>query len=306
MSRPLPPLNALRAFEASARHLSFTRAAEELFVTQTAISHQIKALEEYLGTQLFKRLPRKLLLTAAGVELLVVATRSFDQLSEVTEAIRHPQSSRKLTVSVTPAFGTQWLVPRLGRFWQQHPDVELQLHHSVLVSDFSDGVDMAVRAGHNANWPGVEAEHLMSLDLIPVCSPTLADGRKPPESLDQLVDYPLIHDDSYEDWVQWLLNAGVTDVNARRGPLLGDSSATIPAALSGQGLSLERTIFVNEHLESGRLVAPFTMSVHDTFCYYIVYPRGALANPVIAAFRDFLLSEKNRDQLDDSPTVTQD
>ena len=124
MSRPLPPLNALRSFEASARHLSFTRAAKELFVTQTAISHQIKALEEYLGTPLFKRLPRKLLLTPSGEELLSVATRSLDQLSEVSEAIRNPRSSKKLTVSVTPSFGTQWLVPRLGRFWQHHADIE--------------------------------------------------------------------------------------------------------------------------------------------------------------------------------------
>ena len=295
MSRQLPPLNALRSFEASARHLSFTRAGEELYVTQTAISHQIKALEEYLGAPLFKRLPRKLLLTEHGESLLRVASRCLDDIAVASESIRHPSSSRKLTVSVTPAFATQWLVPRLGNFWRQHPDIELQLHHSVLVSDFTDGVDMAVRAGPEANWPGVEAEQLMALDLIPVCSPTLADGRSPPTTLEELANHTLLHENSYEDWVQWLLNAGATDIDARHGPMLGDSTATILAALAGDGISLVRTAFIGDHLKHGRLVAPFKLSVRDVFCYYVVYPRGALMNPAVSAFRQFLFSEQSRD-----------
>ncbi len=209
MSRQLPPLNALRVFEASARHLSFTRAARELHVTQTAVSHQIKSLELYFGAQLFKRLPRKLLLTEQGESLLSVAGDCLDQIAEVSESIRNPQSSRKLTVSLSPAFATQWLVPRLGRFWRQHPDIELKLHHSVQLADFTDDVDMAVRVAHEAGWPGVEAEHLMTLDLIPVCSPVLIDGRTPPTTPAQLADYTLLHEDDYEGWVQWLLNAGV-------------------------------------------------------------------------------------------------
>jgi len=292
MSRQLPPLNALRAFEASARHLSFTRAARELHVTQTAISHQIKTLEQYLGAQLFKRLPRKILLTEQGESLLAIAGECLDQIAEVSESIRKPQSSRKLTVSITPSFATQWLVPRLGRFWRQHPDIELKLHHSVQLTDFTDDVDMAVRAAQEANWPGVEAEHLMTLDLIPVCSPVLADGRAPPSSPTQLADYTLLHESDYEEWVQWLLNVGVDNIEARRGPLLGDSTATILAAVNGEGISLARTVFVNDHLKSGKLIAPFAMCVRDLFNYYVVYPRYALNNPGVAAFRDFLFRER--------------
>ena len=292
MSRQLPPLNALRAFEASARHLSFTRAARELHVTQTAISHQIKALEQYLGAQLFKRLPRKIQLTEQGESLLAVTGKCLDQIAEVSESIRKPRSSRKLTVSITPTFATQWLVPRLGRFWRQYPDIELKLHHSVQLADFTDDVDMAVRAAQEANWPGVEAEHLMTLDLIPVCSPVLADGRAPPTSPTELADYTLLHESDYEEWVQWLLNVGVDNIEARRGPLLGDSTATILAAVNGEGISLARTVFVSDHIKSGRLIAPFAMCVRDLFNYYVVYPRYALNNPGVAAFRDFLFRER--------------
>ncbi|OED43207.1 hypothetical protein AB833_04340 [Chromatiales bacterium (ex Bugula neritina AB1)] len=296
MIRALPPLNALRAFEASARHLSFTLAAKELFVTQTAVSHQIKSLEEYLGTQLFKRLPRKLILTEQGAQLLYVATRCLDDIASVSESIRNPGSYRKLTVSITPAFGTQWLVPRLGRFWRLYPDIELKLHHSVQLSNFSDDVDMAVRAGTTANWPGVEAEHLMSLDLIPVCAPTLANGRQPPQTPDELSNHTLLHESDFEDWAQWLRSAGNDTINARHGPLLGDSSATILAAIAGEGISLVRSVFVKEHVKSGRLVLPFALSVSDTFCYYVVYPRGSLTNPAVAAFRDFLFSEQKNEE----------
>ncbi|MEM7209748.1 MAG: transcriptional regulator GcvA [Pseudomonadota bacterium] len=295
MHRSLPPLNALRAFEASARHLSFTRAADELFVTQTAVSHQIKALEEYLGAPLFKRLPRRLLLTDAGNMLLDVATPSLDAIAEVSEEIRNPTTQRKLTVSVTPAFGTQWLVPRLGRFWRAHPDIELKLDHSVTVSDFTDGVDIAVRAAPKSDWPGTESELLMKLDLMPVCAPILADGRPAPSSLEQLADYPLLHEESYEDWNQWAINAGVTDLDVRHGPLLGDHAATIAAALNGDGLALVRNAFVQEHLASARLTVPFEVCLRDTFCYFIVYPRGSLANPTVRSFRDFLFDEHGRD-----------
>ena len=293
--KALPPLNAVRVFHAAARHLSFTLAAKELFVTQTAVSHQIRALEEHLGTPLFKRLPRRLQLTDAGEQFHASIGPALDAIAEASELIRHPQSQRALTVSVTPAFATQWLVPRLGRFWQEHPDIELKLHHSVQLTDFTDDVDMAVRAGHQANWPGVEAELLMQLDLIPVCAPTLADGRRPPQTPAQLTDYPLIHEESYEDWQQWLLNAGVENVDARRGPLLGDSSATILAALNGQGVSLVRTAFASAHIDNGQLLAPFALSVRDVFCYFVVYPRGALANPAVSAFRDFLFHAVEQD-----------
>ncbi|MEM7293780.1 MAG: transcriptional regulator GcvA [Pseudomonadota bacterium] len=296
MTRALPPLNALRAFEASGRHLSFTRAAGELFVTQTAISHQIKALEEYLGTPLFKRLPRRLLLTDAGHALLTVASESLDQIASASEAIRNPVTQRKLTVSVTPAFGTQWLVPRLGRFWRAHPDIELKLDHSIAVSDFTDGVDIAVRAAAKSGWPGVESELLMQDDLIPVSAPVMSDGTPAPTSPEQIKDHSLVHEESYEDWVQWTINSGLSDINVRQGPLLGDHAATIAAALNGDGLALVRKAFVREHLESGRLITPFALSTPDAFCYFLVYPRGALNNPIIRAFREFLFDEVAADR----------
>ncbi|MEX0759283.1 MAG: LysR family transcriptional regulator, partial [Tistlia sp.] len=202
--RRLPPLNALRAFEAGARHLSFTKAAEELSVTQTAVSHQVRLLEEHLQARLFRRLTRKIELTAEGRRLLPGLSEGFDRLAEAVAAVEQRGEERCLTVSVTPSFGSKWLVGRLPRFWRSHADIDLRLHHTMDLVQFGrDEVDMAVRYG-NGNWPGLTAECLLSVDLVPVCSPLLLERGPRLETPADLAGHVLLHEDDYEEWSQWL------------------------------------------------------------------------------------------------------
>jgi len=291
MVRRLPPLNALRAFEAGARHLSFTRAAEELFVTQAAVSHQVKALEEYLGVALFRRLTRRLVLTEPGRVLLPVVGDAFDRIAGTAERLRSDDEERGLTVSLTPSFGARWLGRRLGRFWAQHPDIDLKLHHSNRLTDFRrEEVDVVVRWGCG-NWPGLEAEFLMRAGFTPVCSPALLEGPHPLRQPADLLHHTLLHEDDYEDWTQWLLAARAEGVDARRGPVIDDPSTLDRATLEGQGVALGRTALIREHLAAGRLVRPFSLDLETDHAYYLVYPQQALIRPKVKAFRDFILAE---------------
>lgn len=291
MSRRLPPLNALRAFEAGARHLSFTRAADELFVTQAAVSHQVKTLEESLGVKLFKRLPRKLVLTDEGRALLPVVSESFARIADAAERITAGAQSQILNVTLTPAFAAKWLTPRFSRFWQRHPEIDLRLHHSISLIDFArEDMDMGVRAGRG-EWPGLEAEFLLPIDLTPVCSPALLDGPHPLRTPSDLRHHTLLHEDNQEDWVQWIRLAGVTDVDPRSGRVFNDSPSMIQVALDGQGVALGRTALIADDFRSGKLVRPFDLELSSEVAYHIIYPPGALALPKVKAFRDFLLEE---------------
>lgn len=291
MDRRLPPLNALRAFEAGARHLSFTRAAEELHVTQAAVSHQVKALEEYLGVALFRRLTRRLVLTEAGRALLPVVGDAFDRIADTAGRLKDDDEERGLTVSLTPSFGARWLGQRLGRFWAQHPDIDLKLHHSKRLADFRrEDVDMAVRWGCG-DWPGLEAEFLMRAGFTPVCSPALLEGPHPLRQPADLVHHTLLHEEDYEDWAQWLLAARVEGVDVRRGPVLDEPTMLDRATLEGQGVALGRTGLIREHLAAGRLVRPFSLDLESDYAYYLVCPQQALVRPRIKAFRDFILAE---------------
>jgi len=295
MQRRLPSLKALRAFEAGARHLSFTLAAEELHVTQAAISHQVKALEEELGVRLFKRMTRKLALTEAGRGLLPIVREAFDRLAEAAEALRARRDDDVLTVSLTPSFSSKWLVGRLGRFWGYFPEIDLRLHHSIQLVDFAaSDVDMAIRAGRGT-WPGVESELLFGMDLFPVCSPTLLEGEHPLKIPEDLEHHTLLHEDDREDWVQWLKTAHVKGVEGRRGPVLDDSVVLIQAAVAGRGVALGRSSLIRDELADGRLVAPFTVSLATDMAYYMVYPPGAAENPKVRAFCDFLREEAEHD-----------
>ena len=295
--RRLPPLNSLRAFEAGARHLSFTRAAEELHVTQAAVSHQVRALEEHLGVRLFRRLTRRLVLTEEGRALLPAVSEAFDRIAEAAERVgRDAGRARTLTVSVTPSLGARWLVHRLGRFWREHPDIDLRLHHSIQLVDFGrDDVDMAVRWGRGG-WPGVEAEFLMPAGVTPVCSPALLAGPNPLRAPADLRHHTLLHDGGYEGWLEWLTAAGVTDVDARRGPIIDDTGVVIQLALAGEGVALGPTVLVAEDLAAGRLVRPFDLRLESDIAYHLVYPSRALNRPKVKAFRDFLLAEAARDR----------
>lgn len=291
MVRRLPPLNALRAFEAGARHLSFTRAADELHVTQAAVSHQVKALEEYLGVALFRRMTRRLALTEAGRVLLPVVGDAFERIADTAERLRDDAEERGLTVSLTPSFGARWLGQRLGRFWAQHPDIDLKLHHSRRLADFRrEEVDMAVRWGCG-EWPGLAAEFLMRAGFTPVCSPVLLEGPHPLRRPADLVHHTLLHEEDYEDWAQWLMVAKVEGVDARRGPVIDDPSMLDRATLEGQGVALGRTALIGEHLAAGRLVRPFSLDLETDYAYYLVYPPQALVRPRVKAFRDFVLAE---------------
>jgi LysR family glycine cleavage system transcriptional activator len=294
MARQLPPLNALRAFEAAARHLSFTRAAAELHVTQAAISHQVKLLEEHLGVKLFQRLTRRLLLTDDGKALLPVLGDALDEIARAAEAIRLRGSSPSLNLTLTATFSAMWLMPRLGRFWQQHPEIELKLQHSARsasLADFRAGlVDLAIRWGAGA-WPGLEAERLIWADLIPVCSPGLATGRPPLTTPWDLRHHVLLHEVGYDGWGQWLAAAGLSEINSRGGLVIDDNSVVMRAAAEGRGVALAPKPFIAEDLASGRLILPFGENPGPHRAYYLAYPPGARDNQAVAAFCDFAKAE---------------
>ena len=291
MARRLPPLNALRAFEAGARHLSFTKAAEELHVTQAAISHQVKLLEEDLGVSLFRRMTRKLALTEEGRALMGVAGEALDAIAGEAARLREAPGGRTLSLSLIPTFGVKWLAQRLGRFWALHPEIDLRLHHSIHLVDFArDEVDAAVRWGGGA-WPGVEAVYLMRAGLVPVCSPALCKGPPALNVPDDLRHHTLLHERDYVDWAQWLAVAGAHEVEARRGPIIDDPSVLHQAAIDGQGVALESESIVRADLEAGRLVKPFDVDLDRDNAYYLVAPPRHFDRPNVQAFRDFLLSE---------------
>ncbi len=295
MARRLPPLNALRAFEAAARHLSFTRAAEELHVTQAAISHQVKALEEHLGRKLFRRLNRALLLSDDGQAYLPSVSRAFTLLNEATNDLLTKHAPGPLTVSVLPSFAARWLVPRLGRFRHIRPDIDLRIDPSVELADFAGGdVDVSIRYGRG-EYPGMRADWLMTEDIFPVCSAALLErphALRDPRDLEHEV---LLHDDGHGDWRTWLLAAGVDRVDPARGPIFTDSSMLIEAAMAGQGVALARGVLAADELAAGRLVRPFTLSLPTEYAYYLVCPRDMAEQPKIAAFREWLLGEARRE-----------
>lgn len=294
MARFLPPLNALRAFESAGRHLSFTRAAAELSVTQAAISHQIKALEERLGVTLFKRQNRALLLTDAGQAYLPAVRDTFENLARATERLLTRDRVGALTASVLPSFAAKWLVPRLGRFREQHPEIDVRLSADHNMVDFARGdVDVAIRYGQG-EYPGLESVRLMTEDVFPVCSPALLKTAHPLRSPDDLRYHTLLHDDFRVDWRLWLLAAGVTDIDPTRGPTFTDSSMVIQAAVEGQGVALARSVLAANDLAAGRLVKPFDVSLPARWAYYLTYPPATRDNPKIVAFRDWLLVEAQR------------
>lgn len=287
----LPPLNALRAFEAGARHLSFTKAAAELHVTQAAISHQVKALEEHLGYPLFRRMTRKLGLTEQGRALFPVVSDAFMRIAETAEDLRRAGDSRTLTVSVTPAFGAKWLVYRLPRFWEQHPEIDLRVHHSIQVADLRhDDVDIAVRFGAG-RWPGLTSEFMLRVDYAPLCSPALLQGEHPLKRPGDLRHHKLLHEEDHAAWTQWLAVAGVTDIDPRRGPIMDDISVILQTAMDGGGVALGRLSMAERELAAGHLVKPFDITVLTDLGYHLAYLPDALEREKVRAFRDFIMAE---------------
>lgn len=301
MNRQLPPLNALRAFEAAARHMSFTKAAEELTVTPAAVSQQIRTLEDHLGVALFRRRNRSLLLTDAAQSFLPSVRDGFERFHDALERLKSANGGGKLTVSVAPSFASKWLVPRLGEFGELHPDIDVWLSSAMGLVDFAkEEVDVAIRygAGH---YPGLEVERLLSECVFPVCSPKLLqNGSKLHEPVD-LCDHTLLHDDGPEeddscpDWTMWLKAAGVGCVDGVRGPRFNQSSLVLEAAAAGRGVALAKSALAANDMAEGRLVKPFESSMPIDFAYYIVCPKAKAALPKVETFRNWLLEAAKLD-----------
>lgn len=291
---PLPPLTALRTFEAAARHLNFTRAADELCVTQTAVSHQVRQLEAHLGAALFARDGRGLRLTEEGAswarELHEVFARLHDANRRLRERARNLQPA--VSVSVLPSFAARWLVPRLGSFFAEHPGIDVRISPSERLVDLAqEPIDLGIRFG-SGRYPGLVVRKLADDALVLVCSPALLRRRK----LDSLADlrrHTLLHDDEPEAWPRYLQRNGAQQVDSTRGPVYLDSSMLVAAAVDGQGVALVRRSLAVDELALGRLVQPLPklLPLPLPRAYYVAGSRERLARPPVAAFRAWLLAQ---------------
>jgi LysR family glycine cleavage system transcriptional activator len=299
----LPSRNGLRAFEASARLLSFTQAAAELNVTQTAISHQIRRLEDQLGIKLFLRQNRTLVLTREARDYLPAVRTAFDDLRRATDKLRRGDDAGRLTVSTTASLATKWLVSRVAAFQDANPGMEVRITTSTGLVDFRrEEVDMAVRYGRG-HWPGVRAHWLMAERLFPVCSPALLSGTAPLRQPADLAHHTLLHATvSRDDWGLWLTAAGLPhSIAARRGLTFDLGFMAIQAAVEGLGVALGRLHLVEADMEAGRLVAPFDTVLPRDAGYYVVTPEATADLPKIALFRDWLIASATSGALAATP-----
>jgi LysR family transcriptional regulator, glycine cleavage system transcriptional activator len=286
-----PPLSAVRAFEAAARLSSFTKAAQELSITQGAVSHGVRELELRFKVSLFVRTSRSLVLTEAGKLYLPFAAEALGRLRAGDRAIFDPtRKDRVVTVSVSPSFAAKWLVPRLGEFTAAHPELDLRISASPVHINFADGeIDLAVRHG-DGDWPNLNCTRLCEETLFPVCSPLLRG--KPPRSPGELARHVLIHHRSNDAWRDWLSTFDAErDVDVSPGPVLNEMSLVIDAAIAGQGIALARSALANRDIAEGRLVRPMPHETPAKFAYWIVYPKTSSARPSIVQFRDWLLRQ---------------
>ena len=291
----LPPLNALKAFEAAARHESFTRAAEELCVTQGAVSHQVKALEAELAIKLFNRERQRLIITEAGKDYLTIVRDALDRIAFGTERLLQRQNAGVLTVSTSPDFAAKWLVHRLGHFAEAHSGFDLRVSATLHHVDFArEEVDLAVRHGEG-NWPGLDTVRLSAEQLFAVCSPKLLSGRRRLAKPADILNFPLLHLDSRADWTNWLQAVGLDGADVTHGPVLNRASMVIDAAINGQGVALARTTLAAWDLINGRLMRPFPESLRLSKTYWIVCPKATATLPKIVTFREWLLAEASSD-----------
>lgn len=314
MATRLPPLNALRAFEAAARHLSVKKAAIELNVTPAAVSHQIRMLEDYLGVQLFHRYNRALELTDAARASLPKLREGFDCLVQAVERLRSHVSGGVLTVSVAPSFAARWLMPRLHRFIAAHPEVDVRVSarmrrvsvdgkgdvaERATVEAWMDDSDIAILYGRG-NYPSLWVKKLLDLTITPICSPQLVNGAHALKQPGDLAHHMLLHDDTgdlYDNepfWDVWLREAGVTGIDSRRGPHFSHAVLAFEAAIDAVGVVATMPVLAAEDIASGRLVAPFDLRVPLASAYYLVCQEGS-SRPAVALFRDWLLEEAARD-----------
>lgn len=291
MKKRLPPLNWLRAFEASARRLNFTQAANELNMTQAAISQQVKGLESQLGTPLFKRLPRGLELTEAGQAYLPAVHESIERLGAATEEIFGKGRHELLTIRANLVFFTCWLSPRLHKFKERHPGIGLRFTSNIWLEEAKHDADLEIRYGQGP-WPGMKSDRLTWDELFPVCSPQLRYDQPPPETPEDLSEHALLHVIGYEEgWGYWLKKTYSDHADQYQGMQFDTLISALEMAAQGQGIALARTSLVSDMLESGRLIEPFSMRIPTAEAFHLVSPEYSYEHPHTDLFRSWLLEE---------------
>jgi LysR family glycine cleavage system transcriptional activator len=292
MKRGRLPLTALRAFESAGRHLSFSRAAEELFVSQAAISRQVRELEELLGRPLFERLHRRVELTDAGRTLLSQLTASFDAIDQKLTEVRTDARRSIVRVSSEPFFAGAWLMPRLNRFQEARPDIDVAVDVDTRLIEFrTREADLAIRHSMTrTSWPRTQARHLVDSIAVPMLSPALLASGPPLHSPADLAKYTLLHEDNRDGWARWFSAAGVGDIVSDRGPIYADAALTTRAALLGHGVALGDAFLNADDLRSGALVCPFEITL-PFGSFFLVAPDFDLLGPAAHAFADWLVAE---------------
>jgi LysR family glycine cleavage system transcriptional activator len=298
----LPPLGMLRVFESAARLGSFSAAAEELSVTHSAVSHQIRALEAQLGFALFHRAGRGVQLTLLGLELSAQVNDALCGIGRTLARLRQRANPRRLTVTTMPSFAARWLGPRIGHFIELEPDIELNIISTADVLDFArDGVDVALRFGFG-DYPGQQAELLMRDEMLVVASPGLVAGKLPlaPEALR---DWPLLRSDG-ELWRAWFEGAGLDWPEPRSGLFFNDSALVLQAAIDGRGIALSRRSLCQQDLDAGRLIQLFPQSLPNARAYWFVTPEGVQGSPLAERFRAWIFAEvANWPPISDAPAI---
>ena len=299
--RRLPPLNSLRAFEAAARWLSFSKAADELHVTPAAVSQQIRQLEEFLGIPLFRRVTRAVQLTEEARTVLPLVTEGFDKLAEAVDRLSREDESGILNVSSAPTFAMKWLLPRITRFEDMYPAIDVRIDASLDNRDFrTDGIDIGIRLG-GGEYPGLSVTRIFGEEVSVVCSPKLLAGDKPLRVPEDLRHHRLLHVDwgiltlPLPDWRMWTKAAGLEGINVEAGPRFTVENMVIEAAVSGNGVALVSNHAIVEELKSGRLVRPFDLVLQAEFAYWLVCPQENLRRAKVRAFCDWLLAEAAED-----------
>ena len=299
MLRHIPGLQSLKAFDASARHLNFTRAAAELNVTPAAVSHQIKELEEAVGMPLFQRTSRHMQLTRQGQILKPAIADALEGITRALQKLRQVENPTQVRVTVSPSLAAKWLVPRLDRFLDSSPGADVRIDVSSEPLDFDrEDIDVAIRFG-DGNYPGLVVEKLFHDTLFPVCSPELLKGAKRLKEPKDLQQFTLIHLDweaqgaVWPNWRMWMLAAGVKDFNDTRGLHFSQTSLALQAAIDGHGVALGDSTLVGDDLAAGRLVKPFELSLRSPaqFAYHLITRRDTAERPMTKAFRNWIIAE---------------
>lgn len=292
MYRDLPPLTALRAFEAVGRHGSVTRAGQELNVSYAAVSQQVKVLEAWLGgVRLTRRAGRSIALSEAGERYYRRLGSAFREMEEATAELRQNEAGRPLEVATTPSFLARWLMPRLARFQARHPDVRLRLNPGRDLVDFDrEPVDLAIRYGLG-DWPGLLIEPLIGGRMMPICAPSIISATRPLKVPQDLAHHVLLHDTDTSEWAMWLERAGLAEVDLGRGPIHAGSAYVLEAAIQGLGVALGAVDMLKDDIAAGRLIVPFDTALNPDCAYYLVRPEGRPERPAAKAFRQWLREE---------------